>query len=115
MWLLGANEATTLQTPIALQINGTALPAGEYKLFALVEPEKWTLIVSKATCDAPQVLWGIPYPGEGDDVARIPMNAAKTDSVVDPFTVTFDNKGSDQSVLSFAWENTKASVTLKTK
>jgi hypothetical protein len=110
VWRLGANEATTLTTAADLDINGTAVPAGKYTLFALPEAEKWTLIVSKKTGE-----WGIPYPGEQEDFARIPMKVDKTSQVVDPFTISFDKRSNGEATLNCAWENTKVSVDVKAK
>lgn len=110
VWRLGANEATALHTETDLDINGTSVPAGNYTLFAMVTPDKWTLIVSKKTCE-----WGIPYPGEQEDFARIPMKLAVTQSTVDPFTIEFVKRSNTEATLNFAWENTKASVDVKAK
>lgn len=110
VWRLGANEATALHTETDLDINGTTVPAGNYTLFALVTADKWTLIVHKKTCE-----WGIPYPGEQDELARIPMKLAPTHMTVDPFTIEFVNKGGNEATLNFAWERTKASVEVKAK
>ena len=110
VWRLGANEATALHTTTDLDINGTTVPAGNYTLFALVTADKWTLIVHKKTCE-----WGIPYPGEQDELARIPMKLEHLSSTVDPYTISFDKKGGSGATLSFAWENTKASVDVKAK
>ena len=110
VWRLGANEATALHTETDLDINGTTVPAGNYTLFALVAADKWTLIVHKKTCE-----WGIPYPGEADELARIPMKLEHPSSTVDPYTITFEKKGGNAATLSFAWENTKAAVDVKAK
>lgn len=109
-WRLGANEATTLTTPVDLDINGTAVPAGKYTLYALPDADKWMLIISKKTGQ-----WGIPYPGEQEDFARIPMKLGKTQSTVDPFTIELVKRSNSEATLNCAWENTKASVDVKAK
>ncbi len=109
VWRTGANEATSLKTDADLDINGTTVPAGSYTLFILPQPGKMTLIVSKKTGE-----WGIPYPGEANDLARIPMQFSTT-SQVEQFTISFDKKSETSAVLSFAWENWSASVPVKLK
>jgi hypothetical protein len=109
VWRAGANEATTFVTEGDLDVNGTTVPAGNYTLFTLPEPDKWTLIISKKTGE-----WGIPYP-EGNDLARIPMNVGKNDKFVDQFTISFDKKSDDSAVLNLTWENWKTSVPIKAK
>jgi len=111
VWRAGANEATTLKTETDLDVNGTAIPAGTYTLFALPEQDKWTLIVSKKTGE-----WGTPYPGEKDDLARIPMNVEHLQQTVDPFTISLDpDRQGSAARLCLAWENTKACVNLNAK
>jgi hypothetical protein len=111
VWRLGANEATTLKTEANLDVNGTAVPAGTYTLFAVPQQDKWTLVVSKKTGE-----WGTPYPGESSDFARIPMNPVEhVDQTVDPFTITLDKTGDSSGKLCAAWENTKSCANLTAK
>src|SRR4051812_36118601 len=109
-WRAGANEATSFVTETDLDIGGTTVPAGKYTLYALPEADKWTLIISKKTGQ-----WGIPYPGESDDLARIPMKVSKTAKTVDPFTISLNKQGADAATLTLAWENTQASALMKAK
>ncbi len=106
VWRTGANEATTFITTADLDIAGTQVPAGSYTLFTVPEENgPWKLIISKKTGE-----WGIPYPGEQYELARIDMQSQKTPATVDPFTVSFDKRGPNAGVLKLAWENTEASV-----
>ena len=109
-WRAGANEATTFVTEGDLDVGGTTVPAGSYTLYALPDAGKWTLIISKKTGQ-----WGIPYPGESFDLARIPMQAGKSDPFLDQFTISFHVTSANQADLVLAWEDWKASVTLKAK
>src|SRR5689334_13753896 len=56
VWRTGANEATTLVTPVTLLIGGTTIPAGEYTLWTLPSEGTWKLIVNKQTGQ-----WGTEY------------------------------------------------------
>ncbi len=108
VWRAGANEATTFVTEADLMVGSAHVPAGSYTLFTVPEQEKWTLIISKKTGE-----WGIPYPGESEDLARVPMKVEKTSSTVDPFTITLDKIGDKAAALKMAWENTQASVDIR--
>src|SRR5215467_9812510 len=88
VWRAGANEATTLVTDTGLSVGGKDVPAGSYTLFTLPKEDKWTLIVSKKTGE-----WGVPYPGEGDDLARADMQVSKLGSPMENFTITLSPKG----------------------
>ncbi|MFI5087254.1 MAG: DUF2911 domain-containing protein [Terriglobales bacterium] len=106
VWRAGANEATSFVTQSNLLVGGTTVPAGSYTLFILPQENgPWKLIVSKKTGE-----WGIPYPGEQNDLARINMKTAKTPAAVQDFTISFDKRGPNAGVIKFDWENTSASV-----
>src|SRR6185503_15232723 len=56
VWRTGANEATTLTTPVDLNIGGTKVPAGKYTLWTLPSAGTWKLIINKQTGQ-----WGTNY------------------------------------------------------
>ena len=110
-WRAGANEATAFVTEGDLDVGGKTVPAGSYTLYALPEPGKMTLIISKKTGQ-----WGIPYPGEQDDFARIPMEFnGNTGKDTEQFTISLDKQGEGSAVMRLAWENWEASVPIKAK
>ena len=104
VWRAGANEATTFVTTADLMVGGEHVAAGSYTLFAIPEKDKWTLIISKKTGE-----WGIPYPGQADDLLRVDMKAGATSSPVEDFTIGLD-KASNGCTLRMEWENTKATI-----
>jgi hypothetical protein len=110
VWRAGANEATTFVTTANLDVNGTSVPAGSYTLFTLPSENNSKLIISKKTGE-----WGIPYPGQGDDLARIDMKKETLPSPVEKFNIAFDQTGPDSCRLSMDWETTRASVDIKEK
>ena len=110
VWRTGANEATTLKTDADLDINGTTVPAGTYTLYTLPSADKWKLIISKKTGQ-----WGIPYPGESEDFARVPMQGGRVDKIVDPFTISLDKKSETEATLHIAWDRTDEWVPVKLK
>jgi len=104
VWRAGANEATTFVTNTDLTVGGKVVPAGSYTLFTIPDQGKWTLIISKKTGE-----WGIPYPGEGDDLARVDMKVTKLSSPVENFIIAFDQAGTS-CTMRLDWETTRASV-----
>ena len=109
VWRTGANEATTFVTTANLTVGGKDVPAGNYTIFTVPAPDKWTLIVSKKTGE-----WGIPYKWQGDELLRIDMSVSKTPSAVENFTIAFDQSGG-KCTLRLEWENTRATVDLEEK
>lgn len=109
VWRAGANEATTLVTDTDLSVGGTTVPAGSYTIFTVPNADKWSLVISKKTGE-----WGTAYPGPDQDLARIDMTASKLPGAVENFTIAFDQSGS-ACTLRMDWENTRASVDIKSK
>jgi hypothetical protein len=109
VWRAGANDATTFITNATVSVGGKLVPAGSYTLFALPKPDSWKLIVSKQTGE-----WGIPYPGEDSDYARIPMQVSKLPAPVENFTISFDQAG-DTCTMHLDWETTRASIAISEK
>ncbi len=109
VWRTGANEATSFVTDANLSAGGKDIPAGNYTIFTVPSPDKWTLIINKKTGE-----WGIPYKYESDELARIDMSASKTSSPVENFTIAFDQKG-DTCTMRMEWENTRAQVDFSEK
>jgi hypothetical protein len=109
VWRAGANEATTLVTDSDLDVGGTTVPAGSYTIFAIPNPDKWTLVISKKTGE-----WGTAYPGPSNDLARIDMKASKLSSPLENFTIAFDQSGT-ACTMHMDWENTRASIDVAAK
>ena len=103
-WRTGANQATTLTTDRALVFGSTTLPAGTYALYTLPNPSAWKLIIH-----APVPRWGIPYPGEQNDVARLDMTVRRLDEVVEQLEIRIEPQGAG-GVLKVRWDRTEASI-----
>jgi hypothetical protein len=104
VWRLGANEATSFVNSADVTVGGKLVPAGKYTLFAIPNPDKWTLIISKKTGE-----WGVPYPGEADDFARMDMKVSKLSAPLENFTIAFD-QAAGSCTMHFDWETTRAAV-----
>jgi hypothetical protein len=104
IWRTGANDATTFVTDTNLNVGGKAVPAGSYTIFTVPKADAWSLAISKKTGE-----WGTDYPGEKEDLVRVPMTVSKTSAPVENFTIAFDQAGS-KCTLRIEWENTRASV-----
>jgi len=104
IWRTGANDATTLVTDTNVTVGGKAVPAGSYTIFTEPKADAWLLVISKKTGE-----WGTDYPGEKEDLLRVPMTVSKTSAPVENFTIAFDQAGS-KCTLRIEWENTRASV-----
>jgi hypothetical protein len=109
VWRTGANEATTFVTTANLLVGGANVPAGSYTLFTLPLVGTWKLIISKKTGE-----WGIPYPGEQFDLARVDMKTEPLSSPVEKFTISYDQTG-DGCTMHLDWEKTRESIQIQEK
>lgn len=104
IWRTGANDATTFVTDTNVTVGGKAVPAGSYTIFTVPKADAWLLVISRKTGE-----WGTDYPGEKEDLVRVPMTVSKTSAPVENFTIAFDQAGS-KCTLRTEWENTRTSV-----
>jgi len=104
VWRAGADDATSFVPNVDLTVGGKSIPAGKYTMFTAPTPTKWTLIISKQTGE-----WGIPYPGEKYDFARLEMKVSKLGSPLENFTISFDQTGTN-CTMKLDWETTRASI-----
>jgi len=104
VWRTGANEATVLTTTKALDLGGTALPAGSYSLFTVPEENGGKLIINKQTGQ-----WGTKY-DEKQDLAKVDLTKAKADAPADQFTITLDKNPAGGGTIKLIWEDAAYSV-----
>jgi hypothetical protein len=110
IWRLGADYATVLHTDAALDINGLAVPAGEYSLYVFLDKGKWQLIVNRKTGQ-----WGINLDGSttdapADELGRTAMTMAKSASPAEKLKIALSSSGGNRGKLLVEWENVSASV-----
>src|SRR6202795_2196650 len=103
IWRTGANEATTFVADTNVTVGGKAVPAGSYTIFTVPKADAWSLVISKKTGE-----WGTDYPGEKEDVVRVPMTVSRPSAPVENFTIAFDQAGS-KCTLRVEWEIPRAS------
>jgi hypothetical protein len=109
-WILGANQATSFVPTANVTLAGKRVPAGNYSLFAIPQPDAWTLIVNKT----PREYIGRMsyYPGADSDLVRIPLTVSALPAVVEGFTISFV-PNSSSCEMRFDWDRTRASVTVQ--
>lgn len=98
-WRTGANRATHFYTSKELQFGELKVPAGEYTLFTIPQPEGGTLIINKQTGQN-----GTSY-DESQDLGRIPMSIGQSDELVESFTISVSER-EEGGTLNLIWGNT---------
>ena len=72
--------------------------------------DSWTLIISKKTGE-----WGIPYPGQQDDFARVPMTKASLPSPQERLSIDFEKTTSSTTQMHVKWDRDNYFVTIQKK
>ena len=108
VWRTGANEATTLTTPIPLHIGTLLVPAGTYTIFTLPTPTKWMLIINKQKGQ-----WGLEYHPE-QDLGRVELKSRTLPSAQEVMSISFDDIKKDSAELHIRWETADEYVKVST-
>jgi hypothetical protein len=104
VWLAGDGAAVTFRTDAPLEVQGLAVPKGEYTLYFIPGAKEWQLVINKQI--GPQAL---KY-NQKLDLGRVPMDMKKAGVPIETLKVTLTSLGSVAGKLEVAWENTIASV-----
>ncbi len=108
VWRTGADQCTTIETDVDLDINGLRVPKGKYGLFTIPDPDSWTLIISK---NANQ--WGAFSYKEAEDLGRTKMQVSKLGSPVEEFTISMTPAGGNAFTLKLSWQDVEVRVPVK--
>lgn len=109
-WRLGANEATTVHTPVALHIGDVRIAQGSYTLYAIPDSAEWRIVVNRSVNR-----WGIPIDAEvrraalGETTVRVERLPEATEL----FTMRFARTGTDGVDLVIEWEHTRVRVPVR--
>ena len=74
VWNPGANDATAVSLSRDVTVNGEALAAGKYSIWAIPRAGDWTVIFSRAAD-----VYHTPYPGENQDALRLTITPQRGD------------------------------------
>ncbi|HXA15934.1 MAG TPA: DUF2911 domain-containing protein [Thermoanaerobaculia bacterium] len=97
-WRVGANENTVFTTSHDIQVNGSALPAGSYALFAIPQQDEWTWIFSKN-----HTSWGSFFYDPAEDVLRVKAKPEKAE-YREVLTFDFTERKNDHATVAMKWE-----------
>ena len=103
LWRTGANRATHFETTRDLLVGNLRVPAGEYTLFTIPEPEGGVLIFNRQTGQG-----GTTY-DEAQDLGRVPMSVSALPEPVELFTIAVE-EGATGGAIELRWGRTAFSV-----
>src|SRR6202167_3918445 len=104
VWRLGADYATVLHTDADLNLNGLAVPKGDYTLYADLDKGQWKLIVNKTLMAGGRHVWGINMDGtttnnSSTEVGRAAMTMGKPPAPVEKLKITLSDAGAGKGKL----------------
>ncbi len=107
IWRVGANEATEIEFFRDVTIAKTRVKKGRYTLFAIPQPDKWTLILNRDTDT-----WGAFKYDTKKDVLRTDVQVSKSPEVADAFSIFFEGRP-DGALLNIQWDNVRAGLPIQ--
>jgi hypothetical protein len=119
IWRLGADYATVLHTDADLDLNGLAVPKGDYALYADLDKGQWKLIVNKKLMQGPRHIWGVNMDGSttndpATELGRVAMTMGKPAATVETCKITLSGSGTKGKLL-VEFEKVTASVPFTVK
>ncbi|MEO8592373.1 MAG: DUF2911 domain-containing protein [Candidatus Solibacter sp.] len=102
VWRIGEKSPPVLHTDADLAFYGLTVPKGDYNLYVLPAADKWELIISRQTGDAPY--------NPKLDVGRVSMLLKKAPAPVEIRKLTLTATAALSARLEISWEDTVASV-----
>jgi hypothetical protein len=109
VWRVGANENTEIKFYKPATINGVAVPAGTYSLFAIPEKDKWTIIINKELD-----LWGGYAYDESKDLVKITVPVKPVSTVIEALSIAFTSKDNVTNLV-IGWDKTTVEVPITIK
>lgn len=106
VWRTGAGDVTTWSFDKDLIFDGQRIPKGKYNIYTVPEKTSWTLIFN-----IEDQAWGSAH-RPAFDKYKVQMKRHPTDSLVEKFTVDFQEK-QNGGVIKMSWEGTTASASFK--
>jgi hypothetical protein len=104
VWRLGANEATEIEFFKDAKIDDKKVKKGRYTLYALVDTDKWTIILNKETDT-----WGAFRYDSTKDVLRSKVPVQKQDGVIEELSMIFE-KNKDGANLVINWDDVRVAL-----
>jgi len=99
-----AGKPALFHTDSDLEVQGLAVPKGDYALYVLPDAKEWQLIVSKQPGAKAAAL------NPKMELGRVPMDMKKAGAPAGTLRMTLSSFGNVSGKLELAWENTIASV-----
>jgi hypothetical protein len=99
VWRMGANEATEIEFFKDVKIGGKKVKKGRYTIYAIVNPDKWTIILNSDTDT-----WGAFKYDARKDVARAEVPVQKNTENLEALAMAFEKTNGSFNLVA-AWDD----------
>ncbi|HEV3250899.1 MAG TPA: DUF2911 domain-containing protein [Puia sp.] len=100
VWRLGANEATEIEFFKDIKTGKQKIKKGRYTMYAVLNPDKWTLILNKETD-----IWGAFKYDSTKDILRVDVPVQKQTDRIEAFSMAFEKTNDSSANLIMAWDD----------
>jgi len=107
-WNPGADAASTIAFDGDVEVEGRQVPKGKFSIWAIPNPEQWTLILSHASN-----VFHEPYP-EGKDALRLSLSP-RAGPHMETLGFYFPMVDADSALLHFHWGETVVPIRLRAR
>ena len=110
IWRTGANSGTKITFSDDVNVEGTAVPKGEYLIFTWPGATEWTVALYKDL----KIGGNTGAYDKSQEAANFKVKAEKLANKVETFTISIDDIAEDNKSgkVNLAWENTKVGFTV---
>jgi hypothetical protein len=109
-WRLGANAATEITFSKDVNFAGQAVAAGTYRMYAVPSETSFEISLNSEV----DVFLGVQEPDYSKDVVKVNVPVTPTSSVVETFTISFEESGTE-ILMNIAWDTTLVAVPISVK
>ncbi len=110
VWRTGANSATTITFSDDVQLEGNAVPAGQYGLFTIPGKTAWTVILNKKAQQ-----WGAYEYDQAEDFLRFTVKPVTVAKKTESFTISISDVMPTSAVLHLSWDSYDVPVSMTTE
>ncbi len=109
-WRLGADEATALHLPFAVEIGDIALEPGSYSMYAIPGESEWEIVINGVV-----ERWGIPITEEvmAENLGSVTSRVYTPESTVETLHFSWEPGAEGTGVIAMEWENTRLEIPVR--
>lgn len=111
VWVTGAHDATNIEFPMDVVINGVSISKGKYAIFTIPNREEWIFIINKNFKQ--HLAWDYDVK---DDAVRVKVKPTIVKTVTERLQYFINTNSKNKSgAIAMAWDKLKISIPFQIK